>query len=119
MSMVRHDNDSVQVELGAVFLKAAFEHNISGIGWKDPAMVCGEGNEDRPVIFLDVRKTAAIVIPRLHKTIGPLGRVTGSKTRSHTDPGSTQIPVHRSQSYRKSAQLLCQQLIHHLRIRSE
>jgi hypothetical protein len=42
MGMVRHDNDSVQVELGAIFLKAAFEDNISGIGRKDPAMICGE-----------------------------------------------------------------------------
>jgi hypothetical protein len=47
-------------------------------------VVGGEGDEDWPIVFLNVWKTAAVIVLRLHKTCGPLGRLTGSETRSHT-----------------------------------
>ena len=40
--MIWHHNDSVQVELAAVFLQAALKDNVSGLGWQFPAVISGK-----------------------------------------------------------------------------
>ena len=62
----RHDYRCVQFELAAVLFQTAFENDISGFGRKLPAVVCGESDEYWSIVFLDVGKTAAVVIFRLH-----------------------------------------------------
>jgi hypothetical protein len=74
-------------------------------------MVCGEGNEDRPIVFLNVGKTASVVILRLHKSQRPFGPHDRVGDPVPHNPGPTQ-----SRSRTDSAQLPCQKLIHHLRI---
>jgi len=68
MGMIWHDYHSVQVELSTVFPQAALQHNTSGFRWELPPVVGGECNEDWPIVFLNVGKTAAVIILRLHKT---------------------------------------------------
>lgn len=67
MRMIRHDHNGVQVELDAVFLQAALKNDIPGFGRKSPSVVCRESNEERPIFFLDVGETTAVVILRLHE----------------------------------------------------
>src|SRR5258705_13245355 len=73
MGVVWHDHCTVQVEFAAVFLQTRFENDVSGLRWQVPAMISGEGDEDRTIVFLNVGKTAAIVVLWLHKISGPLG----------------------------------------------
>ena len=67
--MIWHDHDRVQVELAVVFLQATFKNNLSGFGRKSPAVVSSEGDEDWPIVFLNVGEPAAVIILRLHKTV--------------------------------------------------
>jgi hypothetical protein len=48
-------------------LLSPLRDDISGFGRKAPAVVCGESDEDWPVVFLNVGKMAAVIILRLHK----------------------------------------------------
>jgi hypothetical protein len=67
--MIWHYHDCVQVEHAVVFLQAAFKNNLSGFGRKSPAVVSSEGDEDWPIVFLNVGEPAAVIILRLHKTV--------------------------------------------------
>jgi hypothetical protein len=64
VNVIGHDHRSVQSELAAVFFHTTFKNNISGFWRKFPAVICGESDEDWPVILLDVGKTAAVIIFR-------------------------------------------------------
>ncbi len=70
MSMIGYDNDGMQVKLPAVFLKA-FDDNLSCRRRKFAALVSGESDEDWPMVLLNVGKTAAIIILRLHEIAAP------------------------------------------------
>ena len=102
--MIWHDHRSMQIELVAVFLQTALKDNVSGLSRKSPAAVCSESDENWPIVFLDVGKTTAVLVLRLHKAaaLGPPDRVGD--------------PVPHNPAWRL-VQLLGQQLIHQLRIR--
>src|SRR5580658_5775491 len=52
VDVIGHNDGSVKVELGSILLQAAGKNDVSGFGWKDPAAVCGEGYEERVIVFL-------------------------------------------------------------------
>lgn len=91
MSMIWHEHRSMQVELVIVFPQA-------------PAVVCGESDEDGPMVFLDLGKTRRYLYFGGIKSAA-LWAAWRVVDRSHTGRSAS------------TAQLLGQQLIHQLRIR--
>jgi len=83
MDVIWHDHGRVKIKFGAVLFHTALENNISGSRRKLPATIGDECDEERVGVFLIVRQTTAVLIFRLHSAVGPSGRTTGSKTRSH------------------------------------
>src|ERR1700694_3609171 len=87
LGVIRHHDGGVQVEPVAVFLHTAPQHNISGLCGKFPAVVCSKGEEDWPIVLLNVGKTSAAIIVRLHRAAGP-GAARPGQRPAPTQSGS-------------------------------
>src|SRR5579864_1133128 len=102
MYVIGHDNGCMQIETVTVLFQATCENNVSGWRGKDPAMIRGEGDEERVIVLLIVGKTTAILILRQHRASALRaerpGRKPGPTNQNHKFKFSnaiTQSPNHR------------------------
>jgi len=77
MNMIWHDDQPVKAKLLSISIDTDFQDDVAGGFGENPTFGAGEGDEERFVIGLVVRKFAAIFVFSLH-----LGVRTGGDARA-------------------------------------
>ena len=60
MNMIRYHDSNMQVELPAVVVEAAFQHNGTHALWKNPPVSSAESYKVRLVVTLKMRELSAV-----------------------------------------------------------